>query len=128
MEGTVGGSKSEMESGSTSNNNERHVVFEDGSWFGQFKNGPTSWMARYGLDLLSLQFAGLGGLKNCEGDRGCLDAEDILQTSMLLTCDPVARFNRLNSGVLLLFNKLSIGFDEVALFPASNASWTKKLQ
>lgn len=58
MEGSTGRSKSEMESGSTSNNNERHVVFEDGSWFGQLKNGPTSWMARYGLDLLSLQFAG----------------------------------------------------------------------
>lgn len=54
MEGTVGRSKSEMESGSTSIDNERHIVFKEGSWFVQFKNGSNPWMARYVYGLIFL--------------------------------------------------------------------------
>ena len=51
---SVGGSKSEMESGVGSNLNGRHGVFKDESWFSQFRNGCNPWMARYVYALIFL--------------------------------------------------------------------------
>ncbi|TYI17143.1 hypothetical protein ES332_A07G003900v1 [Gossypium tomentosum] len=97
MEGTTGRSKSEMESGSTSNNNESHIAFKEGSWFGQFKNGSNPWMARYVYGLIFLAsnllawavrdygrnaFPEMERLKNCQGGRGCLGAEGVLRVSL----------------------------------------------
>ncbi|XP_052489088.1 uncharacterized protein LOC105775439 isoform X3 [Gossypium raimondii] len=97
MEGTTGRSKSEMESGSTSNNNERRIAFKEGSWFGQFKNGSNPWMARYVYGLIFLAsnllawavrdygrnaFPEMERLKNCQGGRGCLGAEGVLRVSL----------------------------------------------
>ncbi|MBA0576091.1 hypothetical protein Golob_023840 [Gossypium lobatum] len=97
MEGTTGRSKSEMESGSTSNNNESRIAFKEGSWFGQFKNGSNPWMARYVYGLIFLAsnllawavrdygrnaFPEMERLKNCQGGRGCLGAEGVLRRHM----------------------------------------------
>ncbi|MBA0756813.1 hypothetical protein Gotri_019958 [Gossypium trilobum] len=138
MEGTSGRSKSEMESGSTSNNNESRIAFKEGSWFGQFKNGSNPWMARYVYGLIFLAsnllawavrdygrnaFPEMERLKNCQGGRGCLGAEGVLRVSLgcfvsfilyidgLNTCFPVARVGEIahfGAGVFLLVQLVSV--------------------